>query len=1100
MATKYFPSESGSSNCRGILTYTTSQTATQFTLNTSAVLQVNGVYGSGYECILKVAGTTEKDVTGYKDPPAVAGWTTFLQTGNVSKTYNRTSSDQTVTISVSFAGKAAGGWYAGSGSGSTSVTITIPKLETPTVTQTFDSKTGTSVRMKWSSNITCDYVWYSTNGGTSWTAVGSVSATSGAYTITGLSTNTTYSIKTRLRGSASQLTADSSALSVTTYAAPTLTQSLNSKTDTTIKINWSSNVTCDTLLYSVNGTWSAAQTINASSGSYTISGLTADTAYSIITRLRGKDSNVFTNSSALSVTTYGYPTVTQSVSSKTATSITMAWSSGSTCDYVWYSKNGGSTWTAVGSVNASSGSYTISGLANETTYQIMTRLRRKDSQYTKDSSALSVATYGYPTVTQSLNSKTETTITMNWSSASTIDYLWYSKNGGTNWTGVDVADGKSGTYTISGLTANTSYSIKTRLRRKDSQLTKDSSALSVTTYDYPHATNMPNFTIGNSFTVTVYNPLGRSFTLTMIAVDNSELTTSASYTGTSVTGFSAQVYKNFWYASIPNAKSATYKVRINYGTIQRTNTGGTYTINTSECTPTIGYLTYQDTNSTTTNVTTDNQKIVQNLSTVRYTASTLSVKNSATISSVKLAVNGSNYNLTVSGSSATGGNAAINSGSNVTATATITDSRGLTGTKSVTISMLAWSLPSAIITLARQSNYYATTYLKCDAIYSSVNSKNTITISYTGTAVPRSGMTTPSSVSGTLSDNVQITLTLDNEFDWNFTITLVDKFGTTTYTRVLARGTPIMFWDDRLNSVGVNKLPSHANSLEVGGEVYQKDGSQLRLDCYQPVPIVTLTTAGWYRIARQTMSPTGYRGHSVDIALSARGTNSIAKRITLIGATDKFAFVDETSMASGYSAFTKIRYSTNSDNTEGYIDVYYNVSNSNQVGADVMLRPTLIHTSEIIAPLPFTSVASAPSGETVRAEYTFTGNFNIDDLVMYKAGDTESFSYFMMPAGVYNNGKLITMTLYVPKSTNRISSITLTEFKGMITGVNGTAGGTSLTYDWLTDANLSLGSTSPWKASSKAIGITFNATNAISNIQGTGPLIVYCSSIKLSFN
>ena len=124
----------------------------------------------------------------------------------------------------------------------------------------------------------------------------------------------------------------------------------------------------------------------------------------------------------------------------------------------------------------------------------------------------------------------------------------------------------------------------------------------------------------------------------------------------------------------------------------------------------------------------------------------------------------------------------------------------------------------------------------------------------------------------------------------------------------------------------------------------------------------------------------------------------------------------------------------------------------------------------------------------------------IDDLTMYKAGDTESFSYFMMPAAVYNNGKQITMTLNVPKSMYRISSITLTEFKGTITGVNGTAGGTSLTYNWLTDANLSLGSTSPWKASRKAIGITFNATNALSNIQGTGPLIVYCSSIKLSFN
>ena len=812
----YFPDEYGSSNVRGDLTYTVTQTATKVTINASAVLQVNGVYGSGYELTIKVNGTTEKSVIGHKNPPAVAGWTTFLQTGNVSKEYTRTNSNQTVTIVASFVGKKSGDYFAGSGSGSKTITITVPKLDTPTVSQSLSSKTGSTITIAWTSNMTIDSVWYSINGGTSWTSAGSVNSSSGSYTITGLSGGTSYSIKTRLRGKSSQLTADSSALSVTTYAAPTISQSLNKKTDTTITIDWTSNLTCDYLWYSKNGgtSWTAVGSINSSSGSFTISSLTADTTYSIKTRVRGKDSQLEKDSSALSVTTYGYPTVTQSVSSKTATSITMAWSSGSTCDYVWYSKNGGSSWTSVGSVNASSGSYTISGLANETTYQIMTRLRRKDSQYTKDSSVLSVTTYGYPTVTQSLNSKTETTFTMNWSSESTIDYLWYSKDGGTNWTGVDVADGKSGTYIISGLTANTSYSIKTRLRRKDSQLTKDSGALSVTTYDYPHATGMPNFTIGNSLKITIYNPLGRTYTLTIIAADNSELTTINSYSGTSITGFNSDGYKNFLYASIPTAKSGTYKVRINYGNIQRTNNGGTYSVNTSECTPTIGSLTYQDTNTTTTNVTTDNQKIVQNLSTVRYTASGLSVKNSASISSVRLTVNGQSYNLTVSGSSATGGNASISSGANVTATATITDSRGLTGTKSVTVTILSWALPTAIITLNRLSNFYTETYLKVDAIYAYIAGKNTITISYSGSAVPRSGMVTPSSVSGTLSDNVQITLNLDNEFDWRFTITLTDKFGTTTIYKTLPRGTPIIFFDDIKNSVGIGRLPTHDNSLE----------------------------------------------------------------------------------------------------------------------------------------------------------------------------------------------------------------------------------------------------------------------------------------------
>ena len=112
----------------------------------------------------------------------------------------------------------------------------------------------------------------------------------------------------------------------------------------------------------------------------------------------------------------------------------------------------------------------------------------------------------YATVSQSLGGKTETEITVKWSSDSTIDYVWYSKDNGSNWTAVGSVNATSGSYTISSLTADTSYNIKTRVRRKDSQLTTDSSAMAQRTYNYPYATSMPNFTIGNELTVQLYNP------------------------------------------------------------------------------------------------------------------------------------------------------------------------------------------------------------------------------------------------------------------------------------------------------------------------------------------------------------------------------------------------------------------------------------------------------------------------------------------------------------------------------------------------------------------------------------------------------------------
>ena len=142
----------------------------------------------------------------------------------------------------------------------------------------------------------------------------------------------------------------------------------------------------------------------------------------------------------------------------------------------------------------------------------------------------------YPTANHSLNSKTLTSIKMNWSSDSTIDYLWYSKDDGSSWTGVDVTDGTSGTYTISGLSVNTTYKIKTRLRRKDSQLTKDTSALSVATYDIGKISEAPNINHGDGLTVKYTNPSGSALQIGVFKTDGN--TALAGYRACSGTQYS----------------------------------------------------------------------------------------------------------------------------------------------------------------------------------------------------------------------------------------------------------------------------------------------------------------------------------------------------------------------------------------------------------------------------------------------------------------------------------------------------------------------------------------------------------------------------------
>ncbi len=421
----------------------------------------------------------------------------------------------------------------------------------------------------------------------------------------------------------------------------------------------------------------------------------------------------------------------------------------------------------------------------------------------------------YASITQSMSSRTETSIAINWTTDATVDQLWYSTNNGTSYTQVSIANSTSGSYTITGLSAYTNYKIKTKVRRKDSQLTSESTALSVYTYPYPYANNFPDFVIGNTLTIGIYNPLGRTVTVEALGADNSVIG-SGTTSGTSIAGYKTSGMITNWYASIPNAQSGTYKVRVTYSGNANTKTGGTYTVNTSVCAPVIGSVTYADVNSTITAITQNNKNIVRSHSTVRYTASSLSARYSATLASASVSVNGLTYSMTISGSSATGGNASIDSASNVTATVTLRDSRGLAVTKNVTVTMLDWTLPSAIITMARQSNYYSATDIKVDASYSSVDGKNTITIQYKARQQGTSSWT----VTGTLSDNVTATFTADNEYAWDVQVILTDRFGgTTTYNLTLNRGMPIIYFDRKKSSVSVNKFPEISGGFEVGGNI-----------------------------------------------------------------------------------------------------------------------------------------------------------------------------------------------------------------------------------------------------------------------------------------
>lgn len=413
----------------------------------------------------------------------------------------------------------------------------------------------------------------------------------------------------------------------------------------------------------------------------------------------------------------------------------------------------------------------------------------------------------------SLASKTETGATINWATDSAIDYFWYKINSG-NWVANGSVSGTSGSFTLTGLTHNTSYTVTIKVRKASNQVQTESDALPFTTYSYPYATSMPNFNIGSTLSVGLYNPLNRSVSVKLQDANGNQMG-SQSTSGTTASGYAGASVVTALYGSIPNAKSGTYKIAVTYGGHTETRTGGKYYTVEADCKPELNTPTYRDSSNNT--ITTGNdQIIVQNKSTPEVTVTGLASKKSATIASVTASIPGQTITLTVSGTSATGTFTPPNSAVNMTCTVTITDSRGYSTSKTVTMTVAAYFEPKVTVKAHRHNNYYSDTDVTVDVEYAQIGN-NQIGIGM----VARSDNDT---ISDTLLNGVTATYTMDNEEEWTIGIAVFDGFGTTVTTVVyLSKGMPIIFFDKDKYSVGINCFPSHDETLEVDGAVLNRN-------------------------------------------------------------------------------------------------------------------------------------------------------------------------------------------------------------------------------------------------------------------------------------
>ncbi len=322
-----------------------------------------------------------------------------------------------------------------------------------------------------------------------------------------------------------------------------------------------------------------------------------------------------------------------------------------------------------------------------------------------------------------------------------------------------------------------------------------------------------NFTIGNAIPITI-TKYSSSFRDDMVIKYGSTTvkTISGVTNGSNISFTSAELNTIYSLMSTVNSGTFSFTITTYNGSTSVGSSSQSATGSITGANPTISSsnISYKDNNSTTVAVTGNDQYLVQNLSRLLVTISSATGNKGASITKYEATINGVTKTLTSAGNLDYG---VINSGSNLTLTVKVTDSRGNTATATKTVLFLPWSLPTGIITLKRKNNYEDETYLKVQASFSSINSKNSVTIKY------QYKQTTASTYSSltTINNNTQVTLSLTKNSAWDFKITITDKFGTTTYNAVLSRGRFIFFVDTQKLSVGINCFPVNSESLEING-------------------------------------------------------------------------------------------------------------------------------------------------------------------------------------------------------------------------------------------------------------------------------------------
>lgn len=237
--------------------------------------------------------------------------------------------------------------------------------------------------------------------------------------------------------------------------------------------------------------------------------------------------------------------------------------------------------------------------------------------------------------------------------------------------------------------------------------------------------------------------------------------------------------------------------------------------------PVMGALSYDDANPdivAITGSTPQNPIIVQKQSTLRISFAPATPQKGARISSYSINFNGI-LSAMIVGTHDDGGHFDFvkpDFAGTYDAILRATDTRGNVSISTISVTITAWQMPTADVSLERINGFEKSTILHVDASISTVagsllkiQEKHRI-----------KGGTW--SALDNVPNNTDVTIALDNQYEWEMQVHVSDAFATVVYIATVGKGIPILFIDTDMQSVSFNGFPDDDEQFMIGGHLKLK--------------------------------------------------------------------------------------------------------------------------------------------------------------------------------------------------------------------------------------------------------------------------------------